>query len=82
MAKKQQVVDKILDRVCDVFGKAPSEVSEATRFVEDLGAKSGNLTQITTFLEDEFEIEIPFMEFRRKKTVGEAAEFVLALTDE
>jgi acyl carrier protein len=82
MAQKQQVVEKIVERVCEIFGRQKSDVSEATRFVEDLGAKSGNLTQITTFLEDEFEIEIPFMEFRRKETIGAAAEFVLSLIEE
>ncbi|MDR1902132.1 MAG: acyl carrier protein [Treponema sp.] len=82
MLKKEQVVEKITERICEIFGKEKSDVSEATSFVEDLGAKSGNITQITTFLEDEFEVEIPFMEFRRKKTVGDAAEFVLSLVDE
>jgi acyl carrier protein len=82
MAQKQQVVEKIMERVCEIFGKQKSDVGEATRFVEDLDAKSGNLTQITTFLEDEFEIEIPFMEFRRKATIGDAAEFVLSLIEE
>ena len=28
---------------------------------------------------DEFDVEIPFMEFRRKKTLGEAAQFVAEL---
>jgi acyl carrier protein len=82
MAQKQQVVEKIIDRVCEIFGKQKSDINETMRFVEDFGAKSGNLTQITTFLEDEFEIEIPFMEFRRKKTIGEAAEFVLSIIEE
>jgi acyl carrier protein len=82
MIGKQQVVEKIVERVCEIFGKEKSEVGETTRFVEDLGAKSGNLSQITTFLEDEFEVEIPFMEFRRKKTISEAAEYVLSLVDE
>jgi acyl carrier protein len=82
MAQKEQVVKKIVERICEIFGKKESEVSETTRLVEDLGAKSGNLTQLTTFLEDEFDVEVPFMEFRRKATVGEAAEYVLSLIDE
>jgi acyl carrier protein len=81
MAQKNQVVDKIVERVCEIFGKQKSDVSEDTNFADDLGAKSGNLTQITTFLEDEFEIEIPFMEFRRKETISAAAEYVLTLID-
>jgi len=82
MAQKEQVVQKIIARLTEIFGKQESELGEETRFVEDLGAKSGNLTQITTFLEDEFEVEIPFMEFRRKATVGAAAEYVLTLIEE
>jgi acyl carrier protein len=81
MAQKQQVVEKIVERVCEIFGKQKSDVSEDTNFAEDLGAKSGNLTQITTFLEDEFDTEIPFMEFRRKATIGEAAEYVLSIIE-
>ena len=81
MAQKEQVVQKIIARLTEIFGKQESELGEETRFVEDLGAKSGNLTQITTFLEDEFEVEIPFMEFRRKATVGAAAEYVLTLIE-
>jgi acyl carrier protein len=81
MTQKQQVVEKIVERVCEIFGKQKSDVNETMRFVEDFGAKSGNLTQITTFLEDEFEIEIPFMEFRRKETISDAAEYVLTLID-
>jgi acyl carrier protein len=79
---RRQIDQKIIERVCEIFGKQESDVGEDTRFVEDLGAKSGDLTQITTFLEDEFEIEIPFMEFRRKATIGDAAEFVLSLIEE
>jgi acyl carrier protein len=82
MAQKEQVVKKIVERVCEIFGKKESEVSEATRLIEDLGAKSGNLTQLTTFLEDQFDVEVPFMEFRRRVTIGEAAEYVLSLIDE
>jgi len=82
MAQKEQVVQKIIARLTEIFGKQESDLGEETRFVEDLGAKSGNLTQITTFLEDEFEVEIPFMEFRRKATVGAAAEYVLTLIEE
>jgi acyl carrier protein len=47
--------------------------------VEDLKAKSVNLVQIIAILEDAYDVQINFMEFRRKKTLGEAAEFVAQL---
>ena len=40
------------------------------------------ISQMTTFLEDEFDIEVPYMQFKRNKTVGEAAEFVTELLEE
>ncbi|WP_242958699.1 hypothetical protein [Flavonifractor sp. An112] len=49
--------------------------------MEDLNAKSVHYSQITTFLEDEFDVEIPYMTFRRKKTIGEAIEYVYDLVE-
>ena len=79
MEQKEQIVQKIIERACVLFQKKPEELNENTRFLEDLGAKSGNVSQMTTFLEDAFDVEIAFMEFRRKKTIGEAAEYVAEL---
>jgi acyl carrier protein len=53
--------------------KDPGELSPDTRWVEDLKAKSVNYVQVIAVLEAEFDVQINFMEFRRKKTLGEAA---------
>lgn len=81
MGLREQVVQKIIERACVLFGKTPDELSENTHFGSDLGAKSGNVSQMTTFLEDEFDVEVPYMEFRRKATIGEAADYVVELLD-
>lgn len=81
MAQKKDVVQKIIERSCVLFNKKPEELDEKTSFIE-LGAKSGNVSQMTTFLEDEFDVEISFMEFRRKTTIGDAADYVLELLNE
>jgi acyl carrier protein len=73
---------KIVERTCVLFGKTPEELSEETRFIEDLGAKSGNVSQMTTFLEDEFDVEISFMEFSRRPTLGMAADYIVELCEE
>jgi acyl carrier protein len=57
------------------------ELRESTEFIADLGAKSVNFVRIIGALEDEFELEIPFMEFRRKKTIGEAVDYIVQLCD-
>ena len=81
MGLKEEVLEKIIGRAAEVFKKDPAELSADTDFVVDLKAKSVNYVQIIAVLEDAFDIEITFMEFRRKKTLGDAAEFVTQLLD-
>ena len=82
MSIRDEAVQKIIERCSVLFDKAPEEITEQTRFIEDLGARSGNVSQMTNFLEDEFDVEISFMEFRRRPTVGEAADYVVELCEE
>jgi len=70
MELKDEVLEKIIQRAAQLFQKAPAELSANTEFVADLKAKSVNYVQIIAVLEDAFDVEIAFMEFRRKKTLG------------
>ncbi len=81
MAESNEVLERIITRAAELFKVDPSSYSAETRFVEDLKAKSVNYVQIISVLEEEYDITIPFMEFRRKKTFGEAAEFVAGLSE-
>lgn len=81
MDQRDEVIAKIIERGAPLFGKKPEEMTEDLRFNEDLAAKSVHISQITTYLEDEFDIEVPYMQFRRKKTIGEAADFVCELLE-
>ena len=77
MSIRQEVFEKLAQRAAQLFGKKQEELTEDTRFVEDCSAKSVQYSQITTFLEDEFDIEIPYMEFRRQPTFGDAVRYVV-----
>jgi len=79
MELKEEILKKIIERAAVVFKKNPSELSGDTRFAEDLKAKSVNVVQILTVLEAEYDVQINYMELRRKKTLGEAAEFIAQL---
>ena len=70
----------MINRAADVMKKDSSELNESSSF-EELGFKSGNYVQVTTVLEDEFEVEIPYMDFKRRKTFGEAAAYVEELIE-
>jgi acyl carrier protein len=67
------------EAVSATMNKPVEELTDSTELIADLGAKSVNLVRIISALEDEFELEIPFMEFRRKKTIGEAIDFIVQL---
>ena len=82
MTVREQAVEKIIERCCVLFGKKPEEINEDTRFIEDLGARSGNVSQMTNFLEDEFDVEISFMRVRRCPTIGLAADYIEELCEE
>ncbi len=82
MSVREEAVQKIIQRCCELFGTKPEDLTEDTRFSEDLGARSGNVSQMTNFLEDEFDVEISFMEFRRRSTIGRAADYIEELCEE
>ncbi|MBQ6491658.1 MAG: acyl carrier protein [Atopobiaceae bacterium] len=78
---RQEVFDALCTRASQLFGKDASEFTLETKWA-DLGVKSVQVSQITTYLEDELDIEVPYMKFRRCETFGDAVEYVAGLLDE
>lgn len=78
---KDEVLAKLIDRCAYLWGCDASELSADTTF-EEHNVKSTQISQMTTYLEDEYDCEVPYMQFKRNKTLGEAAAFVAELLDE
>jgi acyl carrier protein len=78
MELRDEAIEKIKERLSVIIGEG--DYSEDTSF-EALNIKSVNYSQLTTALEDEFDVEIPFMDFKRKATVKEAAEYIVQLVE-
>jgi acyl carrier protein len=76
---KEQVRSTMYSAIVATMNKPVEELTDGTELIADLGAKSVNFVRIISALEDEFELEIPFMEFRRKKTIGEAIDYIVQL---
>lgn len=76
---RDQVSAAMYAAVSATMNKPVEELSDSIEFIADLGAKSVNLVRIIGALEDEFELEIPFMEFRRKRSIGEAIDYIVQL---
>lgn len=79
MSLRDEVIEKISERLTAVLGKG--EYNEDTKF-ESIGMKSVNYSQLTTTLEDAFDVEVPYMDFRRKQTIGAAADYVVQLLED
>ena len=79
MEERSNVYEMILERLTAMLG--PKDYNEDTKYA-DIGMKSVNYSSMITALEDEFDVEIPFMQFRRKLTVGESVDYVCELLDE
>lgn len=77
----KEILELIINRAAEVFGLDADTLSGETQFEKDLQAKSANIVLITTVLEDAYDVEIPYMEFRRKKTFQEAADFIEELVE-
>lgn len=73
---QEEVVDILKNKAHDIFGVDAASLSADTRFVEDLGAKSVNIVQFASALEDEYEVEVPYMQLTKCATFADAAKFV------
>ena len=82
MAEDKMVEERVMQAVARVFHRDVSQLSRDTSFVKDLMAKSLNIIELTAVLENEFNIEIPGAEARRRNTVGEAIDLVERLLQE
>ena len=76
MELREEVLEKLIERTAQVFKKDPGELTEATNYFDDLKAKSVQMVQIITVMEDAFDVQLNYMQLRRKKTIGEVADFI------
>lgn len=78
---REDIVAKIIEKGAYLWGKDVSELNENTTFAE-VNAKSGHISSITTALEDEYDCEVPYIGFKKCKTIGEAADYVVNILEE
>ncbi len=78
---KEQVLAKIIEKASKIWQVDAATLNGDTVFA-DLNPKSSHYSQLTTFLEDEFDMEVPFMDFKRSVTFGDAANYVVELLED
>ncbi len=72
------VLTTVIETAVDLLKLDASTVTEDARWKEDLEADSLDLTELVMALEDHFEVEVPEEALEDVKTVGDAADVVLA----
>ena len=71
------VFEKIQKLICEQFVVDPEAVTMDTAFVDDLGADSLDVVELTMALEEEFSLpEVSDEELKKIVTVGDLVEYV------
>ena len=70
------VLEKIIDILCDQLDLDREQVTEDSEIIDDLGADSLDIVDLVMTLEDEFDTEITDEMVEGMKTVGDIARFV------
>ena len=70
------VLNKVVDIVCEQLGADKGDVKSDSSFVEDLGADSLDTVELVMALEEAFDIEMPDEAAEGIATVGDAVKFI------
>lgn len=68
--------DRVTKIIVEHLDCDPAKVTDATSFIDELGADSLDIVEITMALEEEFDIEIPDHAAEKLTTVGQAVKFL------
>ena len=71
-----EVLDKVVEIVCNQLTVAKEDVTPESSFVEDLGADSLDTVELVMAFEEEFELEIPDDEAENITTINSAVDWI------
>jgi len=70
------ILDEVKEVVCEQLDADAGNVTETSKFVEDLGADSLDVVELVMALEEKFDIEIPDDVAEGIATVSDAMKFI------
>ena len=71
-----EVLDKVVEIVCNQLTVAKEDVTPESSFVEDLGADSLDTVELVMAFEEEFHLEIPDDEAENITTIKSAVDWI------
>lgn len=72
----EEIRDFLVGKVSELCGVPKDNITDDTELIKDLGMKSATLVVLIAALEDQFDVDIDFMKFRRALSVSEAVAFL------
>ena len=70
------IAEKVKKIVVEQLGVAEDQVTEDSKFIEDLGADSLDQVELVMALEEEFGSDIPDEDAEKLTTVGDAIKYI------
>ena len=70
------MLEKMKELIADQLGIEADEITENSKFKEDLGADSLDLFELVMALEDEYSVEIPAEDLQSMVTVGDVISYL------
>ena len=74
--KREEILVKVVPVIADKLGIEEDQVVESAHFINDLGADSLGLVDITMALEEEFDLEIPDEDAGKLETVKSMIDYI------
>ncbi len=71
-----EVEKKFLEIVMDIFRANPETLTDDTKFIDDLHAKSIDTIALIAATENTFGIRVPSQDARKNQTIGQAIEYI------
>lgn len=73
------MLEELKSVICEYVEAEPENITESSRFVEDLGFNSYDFMSMVGQLEDQFDIEVNERDVVNVKTVGDAIAYIQSL---
>lgn len=73
---RENIAEEVKKLISESISTDASEITEQSRFVDDLGADSLDIVELIMAMETKFSIEIPDEDAQKIKTVGEAIDYI------
>ena len=74
--KVDDIRSKVIDMAAEQFAHPKEQITEATHFVNDLGADSLDVVELVMSIEETFGVTIPDDQTDKIQTVGDAVKYI------